>query len=104
MALTPKMDMIMTTNEKKKELKITMVSFKEFSDIDFLAPSTFFYKNAMGDFIFIHTASRQIAQEYVDELTGVKGKYSVITSKLQKAVSKLEGGGYSVTGTETRKR
>jgi len=95
---------MMSTIEKKKELKVTMVSFKEFSDIDFLPPSTFFYKNAMGDFAFIHTASRQVAQDYVDELTGVKGKYSVIASKLQKTVSKLEGGGYSVTGTETRKK
>lgn len=93
-----------TIESKKKELKVTMVSFKEFSDIDFIPPSTFFYKNAMGDFAFIHTASRQVAQDYVDEFTGIKGKYSVIASKLQKTVSKLEGGGYSVTGTETRKK
>lgn len=94
----------MAAKEKAKELKITQISFEQFGDIDFCPPSTFFYKDAMGTFNFIHTASRQVAQNYVDDLTGVKGKYVVIASKLQKTVSKLEGGGYSVTGTETRKR
>lgn len=90
--------------EKKKELKITVVSFEEFGDIDFVPPSTFFYKNAMGDFTFIHTSSRLKAQEYVDEVTGVKNKYLVIASKLQKTKVKNESGELSCRGTATRKK
>jgi len=87
-----------------KEMKITVVSFESFTDIDFVPPSTFFYKNAMGDFTFIHTSSRLKAQEYVDEITGVKNKYLVIASKLQKTKTKSESGSYTCTGVATRKK
>lgn len=84
------------------ELKITTVTFTEFSDIDFIPPATFFIQNAMGDYIFIHTSKRNIAQEWVDENYG-KGRYTVKASKLQATKSKLESGGLSCTGTATRK-
>lgn len=94
----------MSGEKKPKEMRVTTISFEQFGDIDFIPPSTFFYKDAMGVFNFIHTSSRQDAQKYVDDLTGVKGKYSVIASKLQKTVSKLESGGYSCTGVGSRKK
>lgn len=86
-----------------KELKVTVVSFEEFTDIDFTPPSTFYYKNALGDLVFLHTSSRQVAQDYVDNTTGIKGKYKVIASKLQKTKSKQENGEVSVRGVATRK-
>lgn len=84
------------------ELRITTITFKQFADIDFTAPATFFIQNAMGDYIFIHTSKRNVAQAWVDENYG-KGRYTVKASKLQATKSKLESGGFSCTGTATRK-
>lgn len=86
-----------------KEMKITKVTYEEMEDIDFLPPSTFYFKNALGEFIFLHTSKRQVAQDYVDELTGVKGKYVVVASKLQKTKSKQENGSVSVRGKQFTK-
>ncbi|WKV20421.1 hypothetical protein 16Q_028c [Pseudomonas phage 16Q] len=63
--------------------KITVVDYAEFSRWDFIPPATFYIKNAMGEYIFIHTAKRATAQEWVDEEYG-KGRYSVNASRLQK--------------------
>ncbi len=84
------------------ELRITTITFKQFADIDFISPATFFIQNAMGDYIFIHTSKRNVAQAWVDENYG-KGRYTVKASKLQATKSKLESGGFSCTGTATRK-
>ena len=89
--------------EKIKEPKVTIVDFNTFTDYEFIPPATFYIQNAMGDYVFVHTASRAVAQEYIDSVYS-KGRYTIVASKLQKTVSKLEGGGYSVTGTETRKK
>lgn len=92
-------------SEKKKavKLKITDVTFDEFTDIDFTPPSTFFIRGATGDYYFIHTAKRAVAQDWVDENFG-KGRYTVVASKLQKTKTKSESGSYSCTGTATRKK
>lgn len=63
--------------------KITVVNYEEFSRWDFIPPATFFIKNAMGDYVFIHTAKRSVAQEWVDNEYG-KGRYSVNASRIQK--------------------
>ena len=84
-----------------KEMKTTILSYDEYSQmID--PPSTFFIRDAVGQYVFIHTSSRVKAQACVDEEYG-KGKYTVIASRLQKTKSKLESGGLSCTGTATRK-
>lgn len=83
------------------KMKITDVTFDEFTCIDFVPPSTFFIRGATGDYYFIHTSKRASAQEWVDENFG-KGRYTVVASKLQKTKSKQEGGGYSCNGTATR--
>ena len=82
--------------------RITVVTFKQFSAMDFVPPATFFIQNALGDYIFIHTSKRELAQVYVDEEYG-KGRYTVKASKLQATKSKLESGGLSCTGTATRR-
>lgn len=63
--------------------KVTTVSFDEFAHYEFIPPATFFIQNAMGEYIFIHTANRITAQLWVDENYG-KGRYTVKASKLQK--------------------
>ena len=79
-----------------KEMKTTILSYDEYSQmID--PPSTFFIRDAVGQYVFIHTSSRVKAQACG------KGKYTVIASRLQKTKSKLESGGLSCTGTATRK-
>lgn len=82
--------------------KITVIDFETFSGLDFIPPATFFIQNAMGEYVFIHTAKRQVAQDWVDEEYG-KGRYTVKASKLQATKSKLESGGLSCTGTATRR-
>lgn len=83
-----------------KDLKITTVTFEEFTDIDFIPPATFFFKDALGDIHFLHSSKREVCQEWVDKHYG-KGKYKVIASKNQKTKSKLESGGQSVYATQT---
>ncbi|MNQ26038.1 hypothetical protein D3C85_392630 [compost metagenome] len=85
-------------------VKTTVVSYEEYTDIDFKDPATFFFKDCFNNRIYIHTRSRQVAQQYSDDYTGVKNKYAVIASKDQKTKSSLESGGLSCTGTATRKR
>lgn len=83
-------------------VRITTVEFEQFSDYEFVPPATFFIQNASGDYVFIHTSKRELAQAWVDENYG-KGRYTVKASKIQATKSKQENGGLSCTGTATRK-
>jgi len=78
------------------DLKITVVSYEEFSDYEFQPPSSFFIMDSMQNYIFYHTRSRVAAQQKVDEEFG-KGRYKVIASKLEKG-----SGEYTVRGTQSR--
>lgn len=81
--------------------KITVINYEEFSKWDFIPPATFYIKNAMGDYVFIHTAKRSVAQEWVDNEYG-KGRYSVNASRLQKG-KPLGEGSRPAFGTATRR-
>lgn len=81
--------------------KITVVTYDEFSKWDFIPPATFYIKNAMGEYVFIHTAKRATAQEWVDNEYG-KGRYSVNASRLQKG-KPLGEGSRPAFGTATRR-
>ena len=83
--------------EKIDGLRITRVSFQEFSRWDFIPPATFFIKNAMGEFVFVHTRDRAKAQAAIDSEYGV-GRYTVNASKMQKGKGEV-----TVRGTATRK-
>lgn len=85
----------------KGKQKITTVSFDEFANYEFIPPATFFIQNAMGEYIFIHTANRATAQFWVDENYG-KGRYTVKASKLQKG-KELGEGSKPAFGTATRR-
>ena len=46
----------------KKEVRVTVVSFEEYSEYDFVDLSTFFFKDAMGNRHYCHTSKRAEAQ------------------------------------------
>ena len=81
--------------------KITVVSYEDFAMWEFIPPATFFIKNALGDYVFIHTARREKAQEWVDSQYGKK-RYSVNASRLQKG-KPLGEGSKPAFGVATRK-
>lgn len=85
-----------------KTIRITVVSYEQFSEWDFIDPATWFIVNASQQFVYFHTADRAKAQEACNNLYG-DGFYKVKTSKMQKSKSKLESGGLSCTGTTTRR-
>lgn len=84
------------------EVKNVKITYDQFTDMDFVFPGTFYVLNALGEYHFICTSSRKIAQEYVDSVYS-PGRYKVVCVKLQKTTSKLESGGLSCTGTSTRR-
>lgn len=92
-----------TTDKPKKDPKVTIVDYQTFTDYLFIPPATFYVQSATGDYWFVHTSSRQIAQDYIDSVFD-KGKYTIKASKLQKTVSKYESGELSCRGTATRKK
>lgn len=63
--------------------KITVVSFNDFMDDEFHKPSNYYIKNALGEYIFIHSRSREVAQEMCDDMYG-KGQYKVNASRMGK--------------------
>lgn len=79
------------------DVRVTVVDFDLFSDIDFVPPATFYIRNASGDYVFVHTRSRDKAQAWVDDNYG-KGRYKVNASKIQKG-----NGNITCTGTQTRR-
>lgn len=89
--------------KKVSKLKIQNVSFEEFTDYEFIPPGSFYIRNAMGDYVFVKTADRLAAQNYINDVYG-KGKYSVVSAKLDKGQVNSESGEYSVRGTATRSR
>jgi len=90
------------TEMKIGKIKITQLSYAEFTDYDFQPPATFYVMDSLQNYTFIHTSQRTVAQEVVDEIYG-KGRYTIKAAKQQKTKSKREDGGYSAIGVGTRK-
>lgn len=88
--------------KKAKTVKTETVTFEQFSAWDFIPPGTFFIRNALGDYVFLKTSDRKAAQDTVNAEYG-KGRYTVVAAKDVVSKSKLESGGYSCTGTTTRR-
>lgn len=84
-------------SETPISVKTTVISFEQFSAYDFVPPATFFIRNALGEYIFIHTRERAKAQAWVDENYG-KGRYTVNASKMQKGKGEV-----TVRGVATRR-
>lgn len=92
----------MSDMKKVKPLVTVVIDFETFTDPDFIPPGSFYIQNASGDYIFMKTSDRLVAQKYINDNYGV-GKYTAVPAKLQKTVSRLESGGLSCTGTATRR-
>lgn len=92
----------MSDVKKVKPLNTVVIDFETFTDPEFVPPGSYYIRDASGDYIFIKTSDRKLAQKWSDDNYG-RGKYNVVPAKAPKTVSRLESGGYSVTGTATRK-
>lgn len=90
-------------DNKQKELKVTTVSYQDFTAYDYICQAAFYFKDALGQIHMLHSSKREECQAWVDLNYPPKGKYKVIANKLQKTKSKLESGGLSCYGTATRK-
>jgi hypothetical protein len=81
------------------DIKITTMTYDEVTNMYFDPPATFYIKNAMGLFVYMHTRSKEKAQEYVDKEYG-KGKYKVQQAKIARDT---KGKALTATGFNTRK-
>lgn len=88
---------------KDKELKVTTVSYQDFTAYDYICQAAFYFKDALGQIHMLHSSKREECQAWVDLNYPPKGKYKVIASKVQNTKSKLESGNLSCTGTSTRR-
>lgn len=70
-------------------MKTTLVSYEEFTALDFKDPSTFYIKLATGEYLFIHTRDRAAAHQYVNDEYG--GRYTLRSGKLSKTKPKYDG-------------
>lgn len=58
-------------SKKPKEIQITTINYADFiSRVDGDYPSRFCYRNFNGDYVFVHTSKRAIAEAYVKEQFG----------------------------------
>lgn len=88
---------------EKKEIISVIVSYEEFTSYDHVPVGNFYFKNALGDIIYLKTSQRELAQAWIDEYAGVKNKYVAIPSKVFKTKSRQESGLITATGTSTRR-
>ena len=89
-------------DKKEKEIKVTIVSYQDYTSYDFIDPATYFSMSALQEYYFYHTSDRLIAQKKCNELFG-DGRYTVKTSRMVEGKSKQENGGYSAVGSNSRK-
>lgn len=72
----------------KKEVSTVVVDFNESLLPDFVAPSAFFYRDALGNKVFIKVSSKKKAVEYVISEYGYE-KYKVVSEKQEKTGGNL---------------
>lgn len=76
----------------KQKNDTTIVTFEDFADPEFKAPTKYYFKNASGDFVFIHRRTRESSQSYLDETYG-KGFYKVRSYGVDKQDKELTARG-----------
>lgn len=91
------------TEKSIDKIKTTLVPYEVYTEYDYVDCAAFYIKTALGDRLYIHSSDRMLAQAVADEYSGVKGKYKVVAAKIQKTKSKLESGGLSCYGTQSRR-
>lgn len=85
-----------------KEIKVSVVPFEVYTEYDYIDVGNFYILSATGDRYYFHTSDREAAQRTCNDMFGLN-HYIVKTSKIMKTKSKQESGGYSATGSNTRK-
>lgn len=88
---------------KIDKIKVTQVSYTEFTEYEFNPPATFYVMDSLQNYTFIHTSQRAVAQEVVDEIYG-KGRYTIKAAKQQKTKPRTESGQFTCTGTASRRK
>ncbi len=75
---TQESDTKKSPKKKKKEIETFTVSHWESTSLTFIPPARckYYIKDALGDFTYVKTSKRAIAQERIDEIYG-EGKYKV---------------------------
>lgn len=64
-------------SKKPKEIQTTTIDYADFiSRVDGNYPSRFVFRNAFGDYTFIHTSKKAIAEQWLVENYG-KGVYQI---------------------------
>lgn len=86
-----------------KEVETVVVSYQEFTDYEFVPPASYFIMDSLQNYVFYKTSDRAKAQNACDAYYG-KGKYTVKASKITKGKIKNESGGYTVRGTQSRRK
>lgn len=85
-----------------KEVKVTVVEASEIDNYNdeegftFKHPAKYYFVNALGQYIYIHTRDMKVAVEYIKE--NYDGRYTVRTAKETKSDSN-----YTCTGTTSRR-
>lgn len=77
-----------------KKMKITVVSPEQMQEEGFRNPSKYYFVNALGECVFLHTRDRQEATQYVKDEYG--GKYNIRTSSDSKSSSETLGARASI--------
>lgn len=72
-----------------KQLRTTLVTYEQFSDLDFKDPSVYYIKLATGDYLYFHSNDRNLVKEYIDK--EYDGKYAIRASKMIKPKGIVEG-------------
>lgn len=74
-----------------KEVKTLSVTYDEFISLDKF-PSKFYFKDGMGDFVFIYLKDRKLAKEWLDKEYG-RGHYTLRCSGLDDMPERLSARG-----------
>lgn len=73
---------------KVNGVKVTQVTYEEFTDSDFIPPATYYCMDCMQTYTFVHTSSRETATNIVKEIYG-HNRYKVKASRLQKGSGRV---------------
>jgi len=65
----------MTKAKKEKVIETVVVTLEQYHSPEFLYPSKWAFRNAMGDLVFIKTSRRDVALRYIED--NFQGRYTL---------------------------
>jgi len=60
----------MSDVKKVKPVVTVVIEFETFTDPEFIPPGSFYIRDANGDYIFMKTSDRSVAQKYINDNYG----------------------------------